>query len=57
MCYECKNISEDIDSFTGTEGLWFCRKNEQYYIVIAHFSNEINKTIINCCPWCGRKLK
>lgn len=56
-CNECKDITTDIKQFMGNDGIWYDKKNDQYYIVIWHFANECNRVIINYCPWCGRKLK
>ena len=57
MCESCADISEDINSFAGCEGIYYDSKDDQYYVVIEHFRGEINQTSINNCPWCGRKLK
>ena len=57
MCNECKNISEDIKSFSGDAGIWFHKRDEQYYFVMDQYKGSINQVIINNCPWCGRPLK
>ena len=56
-CNECKDITTDIKQFMGNEGIWYNKKDDQYHMVIWHFAGENNHVIINCCPWCGRKLK
>ena len=55
-CEYCDNIESDFQAFSGCEGIALDLITRKHNIVIEHYSNEINKTEINYCPWCGRKL-
>jgi hypothetical protein len=55
-CEYCNNIENDFKAFSGCEGIALDLTSGKHNIVIEHYNNEINKTEINYCPWCGRKL-
>ena len=56
-CNECKDITTDIEQFTGCEGIWYNKQDDQYHLVMNQDKNRFSRVEINNCPWCGRKLK